>query len=200
MYRTFALIMLATVALQAHAKVDSAQAARLNTDLTPLGAERAGNAEGSIPSWTGGVVPPANYREGMHHPDPYAEDTVLYQISHEHAEQNASLLPEGLRELLKRNPDYYLRVFPTRRSASAPQRIYDATYNNALNAELVENGNGVTGAAAGVPFPIPQNGTEAIWNHILHYRGDQNHFINNQAVVINGNANLIRRDRQIYYV
>ena len=200
MYRTFALIMLATVALQAHAKVDSAQAARLNTDLTPLGAERAGNAEGSIPSWTGGVVPPANYREGMHHPDPYAEDTVLYQISHEHAEQNASLLPEGLRELLKRNPDYYLRVFPTRRSASAPQRIYDATYNNALNAELVENGNGVTGAAAGVPFPIPQNGTEAIWNHTLHYRGDQNHFINNQAVVINGNANLIRRDRQIYYV
>lgn len=185
---------------QAHGKVDSTQAAQLGDELTPLGAERAGNAEGTIPAWTGGASAPAHYRSGMHHPDPYAEDAVLYQISHEHTEQNASLLPEGLRDLLERHPEYYLRVFPSRRSAAAPERVYEATRQNALNAELVENGNGITGAAAGIPFPIPQNGTEVIWNHILHYRGDQNHFINNQAVVINGNANLIKRDRQIYYV
>ncbi|MBQ0742805.1 MAG: DUF1329 domain-containing protein [Pseudomonas sp.] len=185
---------------QAHGKVDSTQAAQLGNELTPLGAERAGNAEGTIPAWTGGASAPAHYRSGMHHPDPYADDAVLYQISHEHTEQNASLLPEGLRDLLERHPEYYLRVFPTRRSAAAPERVYEATRQNALNAELVENGNGITGAAAGIPFPIPQNGTEVIWNHILHYRGDQNHFINNQAVVLNGNANLIKRDRQIYYV
>ncbi|WP_339649022.1 DUF1329 domain-containing protein [Halopseudomonas pelagia] len=200
MYRKFAVAVLAVIAVEAQAKVDNVQAARLGADLTPLGAERAGNAAGTIPAWTGGVTAPAEYREGMHHPDPYADDAALYHITHEHTEQNASLLPDGLRDLLERHPDYYLRVFPTRRSASAPQRIYDATLQNALNAELVENGNGITGAAAGVPFPIPQNGTEAIWNHILHYRGDQNHFINHQAVVINGNVNLIRRDRQIYYV
>ncbi|KAA0696523.1 DUF1329 domain-containing protein [Halopseudomonas laoshanensis] len=185
---------------QAHGKVDSTQAAQLGNELTPLGAERAGNAEGTIPAWTGGASAPPHYRSGMHHPDPYADDAVLYQISHEHTEQNASLLPEGLRDLLERYPEYYLRVFPTRRSAAAPERVYEATRQNALNAELVENGNGITGAAAGIPFPIPQNGTEVIWNHILHYRGDQNHFINNQAVVLNGNANLIKRDRQIYYV
>ncbi|MFT6466119.1 DUF1329 domain-containing protein [Halopseudomonas sp.] len=185
---------------QAHGKVDSTQAAQLGNELTPLGAERAGNAEGTIPAWTGGASAPAHYRSGMHHPDPYADDAVLYQISHEHTEQNASVLPEGLRDLLERHPEYYLRVFPTRRSAAAPERVYEATRQNALNAELVENGNGITGAAAGIPFPIPQNGTEVIWNHILHYRGDQNHFINNQAVVLNGNANLIKRDRQIYYV
>ncbi|WOD09665.1 DUF1329 domain-containing protein [Pseudomonas sp. NyZ704] len=185
---------------QAHGKVDSTQAAQLGNELTPLGAERAGNAEGTIPTWTGGAGAPAHYRSGIHHPDPYADDAVLYQISHEHTEQNASLLPEGLRDLLERHPEYYLRVFPTRRSAAAPERVYEATRQNALNAELVENGNGITGAAAGIPFPIPQNGTEVIWNHILHYRGDQNHFINNQAVVLNGNANLIKRDRQIYYV
>lgn len=194
---TFAAALSVT---QAHGKVDSTQAAQLGNELTPLGAERAGNAEGTIPAWTGGASAPAHYRSGMHHPDPYAADAVLYQISHEHTEQNASLLPEGLRDLLERHPEYYLRVFPTRRSAAAPERVYEATRQNALNAELVENGNGITGAAAGIPFPIPQNGTEVIWNHILHYRGDQNHFINNQAVVINGNANLIKRDRQIYYV
>ncbi|PCD00210.1 DUF1329 domain-containing protein [Halopseudomonas pelagia] len=194
---TFAAALSVT---QAHGKVDSTQAAQLGNGLTPLGAERAGNAEGTIPAWTGGASAPAHYRLGMHHPDPYADEAALYQISHEHTEQNASLLPEGLRDLLERHPEYYLRVFPSRRSAAAPERVYEATRQNALNAELVENGNGITGAAAGIPFPIPQNGTEVIWNHILHYRGDQNHFINNQAVVINGNANLIKRDRQIYYV
>jgi len=27
---------------------------RLSEDLTPMGSERAGNADGSIPAWTGG--------------------------------------------------------------------------------------------------------------------------------------------------
>jgi hypothetical protein len=34
----------------------------LTTTLTPLGAERAGNAAGTIPAWTGGFnTPPANW-------------------------------------------------------------------------------------------------------------------------------------------
>ena len=49
--------------------MDSTQAARLGQDLTPLGAERAGNAAGTIPAWTGGVQAPAGYEPGMHHPD-----------------------------------------------------------------------------------------------------------------------------------
>ena len=103
-------------------------------------------------------------------------------------------------DLLERHPDYYLQVYPTRRSAANPQRIYDATRANAERAELIANGNGVSGAVAGIPFPIPQDGMEVIWNHILHYKGDQTHFINNQAVVINGKSNLIKRDRYVYYI
>mgnify|MGYP000698788708 CR=1 FL=1 len=38
-------------------------------------------------------------------------------------------------------------------------------------AELVSQGNGISGATIGVPFPIPSNGLEVIWNHILRYRG-----------------------------
>ena len=176
MYRMFATVALALAATQAQAKVDAAQAERLGRDLTPLGAEQAANADGSIPAWAGGVTPPAGYQPGMHHPDPYAQD----------------------RE--PRHADYHLRVFPSRRSASVPERIYRATRENATRAELIANGNGIRGAAAGIPFPIPQEGMEVIWNHILHYKGEQNHFINNQAVVINGNSNLIKRDRAIYYV
>ncbi|WP_313055795.1 DUF1329 domain-containing protein [Pseudomonas lopnurensis] len=187
-------------ALPVQAKVDSTQAARLGQDLTPLGAERAGNAAGTIPAWTGGITPPASYERGMHHPDPFAADSMLYRVDRSNLTAYSEQLSEGLKALLERNPEYYLRVFPTRRSASVPQRIYDATRFNAMSAELIANGNGIQGAAAGIPFPIPQSGIEVIWNHILHYKGDQSHMINNQAVVIGGRAHYIKRDRHIYYV
>ena len=61
MYRTFGVLLLATLACQVQARVDPVQAARLGAELTPLGAERAANSEGSIPEWAGGVKPPANY-------------------------------------------------------------------------------------------------------------------------------------------
>ncbi|WP_313085974.1 DUF1329 domain-containing protein [Pseudomonas sp.] len=200
MFRTIGILLLATCAGQAQARVDDSQVGRLGQDLTPLGAERAGNAAGTIPAWTGGVLAPAGYAPGMHHLDPYASDAVLYQVDRSNVAEYAALLPEGLRALIERHPDFHLRVFPTRRSAANPQRIYDATRENAAKAELIANGNGIRGAAAGIPFPIPQNGMEVIWNHVLHYKGDQTHFVNNQAVVIGGNAAYIKRDRNIYYV
>ncbi len=200
MFRTIGILLLAACAGQAQARVDDSQAARLGQDLTPLGAERAGNAAGTIPPWNGGVQAPAGYSPGMHHLDPYASDAMLYQVDRSNVAEYAALLPEGLRALIERHPDFHLRVFPTRRSAANPQRIYDATRENAAKAELIANGNGIRGAAAGIPFPIPQNGMEVIWNHVLHYKGDQTHFVNNQAVVIGGNASYIKRDRNIYYV
>ena len=79
------------------------------------------------------------------------------------------------------------------------QRIYDATRFNALNGELIAGGNGVQGVAAGIP--IPSSGLEVIWNHILRYRGDQIHFVTNQAAVLaNGSYNLLKLDRNIYAV
>ena len=202
MLRTFSILLLAACALQAQAKVDSAQAARLGQDLTPLGGERAANAAGTIPAWDGGLAqPPANYQPGMHHPAPYAADTALYQVNSQNLAQYQAQLPAGLKVLLEKNPDYFLRVFPTHRSAAAPQRIYDATRFNALNAELISGGNGVAGVAAGIPFPLPQTGQEAIWNHIMRYRGDQISFVTNQAAVLsNGAYNLLKLERDIYFL
>uniref|UniRef100_UPI0030DD2B7B DUF1329 domain-containing protein n=1 Tax=Pseudomonas sp. EA_105y_Pfl2_R69 TaxID=3088683 RepID=UPI0030DD2B7B len=189
--------MLTAFALQVQA-----QPGRLGQDLTPLGGERAGNAAGTIPSWEGGLAqPPANYRAGMHHPDPYAQDAVLYQVNSQNLAQHQAQLPAGLQALLEKNPDYFLRVFPTRRSAAAPQRIYDATRFNAQSAELISGGNGVDGVAAGVPFPLPQTGQEAIWNHIMRYRGEQIGFVTNQAAVLaNGSYNLLKLERDIYFL
>lgn len=201
MLRGTAVLLLTVLTLQAQAKVDTVQASRLGGDLTPLGGERSGNAAGTIPAWEGGLAQPiAGYEAGMHHPDPYAGDTVQYLVNSKNLDQYRALLPQGLKTLLESNPDYFLRVFSTRRSAAAPQRIYDATRFNALNAELISGGNGVQGVTAGVPFPLPQTGQEAIWNHIMRYRGEQAHFVTNQAAVLSsGDYNLLKLERDLYF-
>ena len=156
----------------AFAAVSPDEAARLAKDLTPLGAERAGNADGSIPAWTGGITQaPAGYTPGMHHPDPYAADQPLYVITGANCEQYKDKLTAGSLALLKAYPDYKVPVYPTHRSASVPQYVYDATFANATRAQLVHDGNGVEGAIIGVPFPIPQNGQEVMWNFLLRFRG-----------------------------
>ena len=150
----------------------AADASRLGNDLTPLGGEKAGNADGTIPAWDGGLTTaPAGYTPGMHHPDPFAGDTVKFTITGANADQYADKLSAGHLALLKAYPDYTMPVYATHRSASNPQRIYDATKQYAATAALAEGGNGVTGAVIGVPFPIPQNGLEVIWNHLTRYRG-----------------------------
>jgi hypothetical protein len=159
-------------ALAAAAAISAADAARLGNDLTPLGGEKAGSADGSIPAWTGGITtPPAGYKPGMHHPDPYKDDQVLFTITAANSDKYADKLTAGSVALLKAYPDYKLPVYATHRSASNPQRIYDATKEHATTASLTPGGNGITGSVVGTPFPIPQNGLEVIWNHLTRYRG-----------------------------
>jgi len=155
------------------AGVSADQANRLGKDLTPMGGEKAGNAAGTIPAWEGGITtPPAGYQKGMHHPDPYAADKVQFTISAGNMAQYADQLTVGQQAMLKAYPTFKMNVYPTRRSVSAPQRIYDATKAVAVTAKLAPSGNGVLDSVIGVPFPIPENGLQAIWNHILRWRGD----------------------------
>lgn len=201
MLKPVVILLMAGCMMHAQAQVTPAQAARLGQDLTPLGAERAGNAQGTIPAWTGGITqPPASYQPGMHHPDPFADDPVLRVIDKSNMAAHLAQLPEGLQKLLEQNPNYALRVYPTRRSASVPERIYAETQRNATTVELISAGNGVDGAASGIPFPLPQNGLEAIWNHILRYRGEQLHMVTNRvAVLANGSYTLLKLDRDIRF-
>lgn len=166
-------LTLALTSSVATAKLSSDEVAKLGTSLTPLGGEKAANADGSIPAWTGGITtPPAGYKPGDHHPDPYADDKVLFTITKANLDQYKAHLSPGQLKMFEVYPDSYsMKVYPTRRSASYPQHVYDATKKYAATAELVEGGNGIRGTAIGIPFPIPKNGLEAIWNHNLRYRG-----------------------------
>ncbi|MBY0418896.1 MAG: DUF1329 domain-containing protein, partial [Pararheinheimera sp.] len=114
----------------------------------------------------------AGYKPGDHHPDPFAGDKVLFTIDKSNMAQYKNMLSPGQIKLLEAYPDSYkMNVYQSRRTASYPQYVYDATKKIAGNAELVEGGNGIVNAAIGIPFPIPSNGLEAIWNHTLRFRG-----------------------------
>lgn len=162
----------AAITSAALAAVSEDEADRLGNDLTPLGAERAGNADGTIPAWDGGITtPPAGYQPGDHHPDPYGSDQPLYTITAENLSEYSSLVTGGHAALMQTYPDYKLVVYPSRRSAANPERIYEATRKNATTGILVNDGDGFANAIVGVPFPIPQNGLEVVWNHLTRYRG-----------------------------
>lgn len=167
-------IVLASAATNAWARPSAEEIARLGQDLTPLGGEKAANQDGTIPPWEGGIVtPPAGYQPGDHHPDPYADDEALFTITAANMDRYADKLTPGQRALLETYDTFSIKVYPTRRSASVPQRIYAATQKIAATAELVEGGNGIRGAVNGIPFPIPESGLEVIWNHLLRHRGEQ---------------------------
>ena len=182
-----ALALCVAWALPATAELPASQIARLGADLTPLGGERAGNASGTIPAWNGGITrPPRGYSRGEHHRDPFAGDRPLFVIDGSNIDAHRSRLSVGHQRMLELYPDFRMKVYPTRRSASAPQRIYDATRRVAATAHLEDNGNGVGGAVIGIPFPIPSNGLEAIWNHLLRYRGETVSCMMGQAAVTAG--------------
>ncbi|MEW8626352.1 MAG: DUF1329 domain-containing protein [Candidatus Thiodiazotropha sp.] len=166
------LFMLVTAGA-ARAELSAEDIAKLGTTLTPLGAEAAGNAAGTIPAWTGGLDKPvAGFKAGEAYLDPYADEKPLYTITGDNADQFTDTLSEGQLAMLRKFPDYKLIVYPSHRSASFPQGHYDQTIANAAKAKLADNGNGVADTTGGIPFPIPKSGQEAIWNHLLRYRGN----------------------------
>ncbi|KAB0622573.1 DUF1329 domain-containing protein [Castellaniella defragrans] len=159
----------------ATAAVSPEEAAKLKTELTPFGAEKAGNQDGSIPAWTGGyTTPQPDFKNGGRRPDPFAGEKPLLSINAQNVDQYADQLTEGVKALIRKYPETYrVDVYPTHRTAAAPQWVYDNTFKNATRAHIT--GNTLEGAYGGIPFPIPKTGTEVMWNHLLHWRGTSFH-------------------------
>ena len=167
-----ALAVAAGLAGTAHAAVTAEEAKQLGAALTGVGAERAGNKEGTIPEYTGGIKAPAGFKVGdTFRPDPFAAEKPRLVITGKDAAPHADKLTEGTKELLKRFPTMRVDVYPTHRTVAVPQRVLDNTAKNAVGAKTVEDGNALDNVLAGYPFPIPKTGAEAIWNHLLRYSG-----------------------------
>lgn len=154
------------------AAVSADEAAKLKTTLTPLGAERAANKDGTIPAWTGGLTKASpGFKPGDARPDPFAAEKPLFSINAKNMAQHDAKLSDGVKALMKKYPDFRIDVYPSHRTAAAPQWVYDNTFKNATRAKLVDNGHGTEGAYGGTPFPIPKDGYEVFQNHRLAWVG-----------------------------
>ena len=175
---TGSVMALSWMSASAFAAVSAEEAAKLGKELTPVGAERAGNG-GAIPEWTGGLTEiPAGYKNDGKYVNPFPDDKPLFIITHKNAEQYKENLTPGQLALLAKYPDTYkIPVYQTRRTASFPQKVYDIAKQNATTVELAAGGNGLVNYQESFPFPILSGddntkGLQVIWNHIGRYVGD----------------------------
>ncbi|KKX60065.1 MULTISPECIES: DUF1329 domain-containing protein [Pseudomonas] len=166
----------AVIAGQAQAAVSTKEAAKLGTSLTPVGAEMAANADGSIPAYTGGLTTaPAGFKagDGMR-PDPFADEKPLLVIDGKNVDKYKGLLTATTAELAKRYPTYHINVYPTHRTVALPQAVLDNSVKNATGTQSINGGLSIDNLLPGVPFPIPTSGSEAMWNHLLRVGGNRN--------------------------
>ena len=165
---------LAVACGSAGAAVTEQEAARLGKELTPVGAERAGSKDGTIPAWTGGITKlPAGWKSGDPRIDPYKDDKVLFSIDASNVDKYKDRLSEGQQTLIRTLKGYRMDVYPTRRSCGYADAVYERSAQNARVARLADGGWQLENAVGGgVLFPIPKNGAEAVWNHKLRYQGE----------------------------
>ncbi len=188
------VLALSLLATQVMAAVSADEAAKLGTSLTPLGAEKAGNADGSIPAWDGGLATNAGSVDSRGFlANPYASEQPLFTITAQNVDQYKDKLTPGQLAMFKRYPDTYkIPVYKTHRSATVPAAVQEAAKRNATTTKLVEGGNGLENFDTANPFPIPQNGLEVIWNHITRYRGGSVRRLVTQATPqVNGSYQLV---------
>lgn len=206
------LVVSTLTALPAIAAVPPDTAQRLGSDeLTPAGAPRAGSDDGVIPQWDGGIEEPPEHvggydGKGDFHPDPYAGDEPRFTVTADNMEEYEEHLTKGTQALLETYPDTYeLKVYPSRRSAAMPEWVAENTRDNATDATLVADGDGISGAYGGIPFPIlhgtnEEHAMQAIWNHKTSWRGISVNRRSGEAVVeADGEYSLVMSEQDVFY-
>jgi len=178
------------------AEVSAVEAAQLGAALTPFGSEQAGNAAGTVPAYTGGLpvtTSPPGFTPGSGRwTNPFPDEKPLFSITAKNLDQYRDALSETGKELFKRQASYRMDVYPSHRSVAYPAWVLDNTRKNATQARLAKDGVALEGAYGGIPFPIPKNGNEVMWNHLLVYTGialearSRNWYVDRSGQIVNG--------------
>ena len=144
-------------------------ATRLQRDLTPVGAERAGNRDGSIPAWKADQLSEEAHLQWM---SAIASEEALFHIDRQNLHQHKDLLSPGVLAMFERYPDSFsIPVYKTHRTARQPDWTYKNTARNVKDARTTSSGNEMEQAWPGIPFPIPRSPHEIMWNHQLRWKG-----------------------------
>lgn len=151
------------------AKVSQQEASKLGTELTAIGAQKSGNVAGTIPAYTGGLS--ANSKM-----DPYTNiyenEQPLFVINKSNLAKYKKNLTKGQLAMFEKHADTYsMSIYQTHRTANYPLSILNKAKKNATSTELLDGGNGLKYFDESVPFAIPNNGLEVIWNHVTRFRG-----------------------------
>jgi hypothetical protein len=184
-----------------HAAVSADEAQELGKTLTAFGAESAANATGTIPAYTGGLyVAPVTYKAGSNvRPDPFSAERPAFSFDSRGIAKYEGMLTEGAKQLLVKYPEFRISVYPTHRTAAYPQAFLDNTVRNAQRCATANGGVSVTGdgCRGGLPFPIPKTGYEAMWNHLLAWRGAATETVQRDWIV-NANGPLMLSEATVY--
>ena len=202
MRKTIAVLALSLLAAHVTAAVSPQEAAQLGTTLTPVGAEKAGNADGSIPAWTGGIPKNAGAVDSKGFlADPFASEKPLFVITAATVDKYKDKLSDGQVAMFKRYPETYkIPVYPSHRTVNLPPDIYESIKRSALNVKTINDGNGLENFTGNryYAFPIPKNGVEVLWNHITRYHGGNLRRIITQATPqTNGSYTPIRFEEEV---
>ncbi|MGE8321862.1 MAG: DUF1329 domain-containing protein [Pseudomonas sp.] len=169
---------------------------RLGKDLTCMGADPAGNADGSIPPYSGkwlGVPPHVSFKgTGQHPVDPYPDEKPLFVITADNLAQYGDALSDGQKALFKLYPaTFKMPIYPSHRDFRFDDAVCQATRENAKVAKLVDDGEGVVGKTGGTPFPVPRSGLELLKNaSTFTLRAWTEEYISDNAYVLkDGNIN-----------
>jgi hypothetical protein len=137
------------------------------------------------------TTPPADYKpDSGVRPDPFAFEKPLFSINAQNMNQYADKLTDGTKALMKKVPTFRIDVYKTHRTVAFPEYLLKNTAKCAVNATTYNGGLSIKGCRAGYPFPIPKNGYEVMWNHLLRYTGlaDELAFLN---YIVDANGKLV---------
>ncbi|RUO44026.1 DUF1329 domain-containing protein [Aliidiomarina taiwanensis] len=192
------ILALSLLSAGVQAAVSPEEAARLGNDLTPLGAERAGNAAGTIPAWDGGLSRPG---EDTNRPqNVFADEEPLFTITRSNLDQYRDHLSPGQIAMFERYDTWRMPVYKTHRTAAYPSELYDVVAQNAVNTTLVAGGSGLNNFSNVIPFPIPKSGLEVVWNHLTRYRGGSvERTVGQFPVQTNGSFEMVRLKEQLVW-
>ncbi|MES2264645.1 MAG: DUF1329 domain-containing protein [Pseudomonadota bacterium] len=192
--------LLSACAGTAHATATPDEAKKLGATLTLVGAEKAGNKDGTIPEYTGGLTSaPAGFEKGSAvRPDPFASEKPLFSIDAKNMDKYTDKLTEGTRALMKANPAYRVDVYQTHRTAAYPKVVLENTVKNATRAKMGDDGVTMQGAHAGIPFPIPKSGAEVMQNFLARFNGHTLLFPKFSAYNVDSSGKLVLSSQGSY--
>ena len=175
---------------------------KLGNELTPIGAEKAGNADGTIPEWTGGLPEDAGRMLEDHFSEnPFEGEQPRFTITAQNYQEYRDNLTPGQIAMFERYPETFsMPVYESKRTVGYPQDVYDQVKRTAGQARLVNGGDGIENFAHGTfAFPIPKAGAEVIWNHLTRYRINVKRWYMQAMPQTNGSYTLIKMEEEVGY-